>query len=482
MNDISFTEIRHIFKRSRSLFYMLTSTFFLLFVIGAFTWSNYRAEASIEIAQGTINTGSEYPATNNTPADLRINRLQQKVLSIDSLSDIIRLYHLYPDQQPHRSLVSLAKKMQQHVRISLIGNKLASPASTQKAAARQLSAIAFTISFDYHDPELAQQVTNALATQFLETDQEDQQTQSFQTAAFLESQLKTLETKLAAQEKEIATFRMKHGDSSQETLKFNKQTAATLATQIQSMESRIAEIRAKQEVLRTQLAATPPYSRTLTDDDMATTPALHLKALEREYQVLRAKYAAQHPDIIKLRRQIATLRPIASNDLNTIQEDADNPTYLSLVTQIRALEEQYNALLKQQKTLEKDQRNYQRSIKNSPLVEKEFAALSRNYSNMKAQYKNLKDEKLQADMNKDITQKQESDHLILASPAERPTQTTPSRLVFLAAGCLFSLALSLLCILSIALFKGRLMGKAHLIRLTGKEPLISVPSIDNKRG
>lgn len=533
MEALSFADYWAILKRRQKLFLTITSIVFALSFVFALNWSNYRAEATVEIAQPDIDTATTSPNEVTSIADLRISRLQQKVLSIGSLVDVIRKHNLYPNKQKKQTLAAIAKIMHKKIRISLIGSELANPASAQKASARQLSAIAFKLSFDYHNPILVQQATNTLVNHFLEEDSKDHKTQTEQTSSFLSNQIKILGKSLVDQEKQIAIFRIENGDTSTAAQTFNKQAAASNSMRLQNIENQITTNIGTQGTLRAQLATTNPYSRTMADGQILTTPSIQLKGLESEYATLTAKYSNTHPDVIKIKRQIAALKPLVKSsnnhamleakitdtqarlkasvrtngnqhpdirklnnrlisykeelaslpedsNNNLIKQDADNPIYLQTVLHLRTLQEQRKSLITQRSTLQKEQKKFSIAITNNPISKQKFSALSRDYENILARYREIKEKKLQADMNKEIAKDRTGDRLLLTNPPELPTKTQPGRILFILAGLVLSFGAGLLAVIISQLLSNSVIGPRHLAALTGIEALICIPHISTE--
>src|SRR5271155_3549558 len=129
--------------------------------------------------------------------------------------------------------------MRSKIKLNFISSAVSNPAAAQKESAEQLSAIAFTISFDYSNPQIAQQVTNELVTRFLDEDLKQRRIQTHETSEFLAAQIKDLEAMMADQEKKIADFRAQHGESGPSMMMFEQQGAANTAFSIQNLDSQI---------------------------------------------------------------------------------------------------------------------------------------------------------------------------------------------------------------------------------------------------
>lgn len=526
-----------VLKRHKLTFLSVSGVIFFASFIVALNWSNYRSFATIEVARSeiSVDTSSMSGGKDMTPeamADLEISRLRQKVLSVGSLGEIIAKYNLYPDARKQVPIAYIAKDMQKQVDVRLLSTSLANPASAQKATAVQLSAIAFTISFKYADPELAQKVVNELVSRFLDEDIREKRETAEKTSEFLQGQIEILSRSLSEQETKIAEYRAHNGDVRVDSLGFNQQAAVSVESRIFAIESDITATIGRIGALNAQLAQTEPYSRVLDQAGEAlTTPSIQLRALKSQYATMTAKYGPDHPDVVRLSRQIKALErqvhPVNIsarlkaniNDLtarlatlkstygvehpdyisakaelerlnkklqeeeegagSAIAKDADNPAYLQIVAQLESAKKQQAALENQQAELKRQQENFQKAIAANPESERTMAALARDYENMMVLYRDLKGRKLAADMAKTIEEGRIGRRLAVIDPPELPLGTSPSRLLILAAGFVFACMAGFGSVLALQLLSQSVVGPRHLESLVGTAPLVVVPRLRN---
>lgn len=538
MEELSLQDVLRILLRWKKRFII---TFVLLFVISltvALRWSNYRSTATVQIelssiANNIVNNPNE---TVVTLADQRINQIQQKVTSLESLTQIIKKFNLYPEISESVPIVALTNKMRSKINLVLISGTIANPAAAQKQTAEQLSAIGFTLSFDYNDPQLAQQVTDELVTRFLDEDLKIRHTQTKETSEFITTQISTIEKSIAEQEKEIANFRSKNGESGPAALMFNQQAAANVAMNIQSLEAQITSNEGVQGSLRTQLATVSPYSRIASDGQVFTTPELQLKALETQYANLTGQYGSNHPDVLKLRRQISALKTqtggsassnngelqsqiddvktnlaAAKNTLGethpdvlalqrqlknlkdtlaknpkknkidtSIKGDADNPAYIQLATQLMSAKEQYKSLVNQRDELLNQRSKYEKAVASNPSIEQELAQLSRDYENAQVRYRELKEKKMAADLNEQLELSRKGQRLVVTNPPEISGDTQPKRLFFILGGLMASILGGLASVIITEFLTQTVYGAKHVTSLVGVMPLATIPHILSK--
>jgi len=537
MEELTLIDYLTILKQRKSVFLTAFGIIFVISLIVTMSWSNYRSTATVEIEQPQVAPDMTTPMgmnPNNTPealADLRISKIQQTVLSPSSLVEIITKFDLYPDRRTHEPMASVADHMADKVKLTLISSVVANPAATQKVSVDQLSAIAFTLSFDYGDPQLAQKVTNEIVTRFLDEDLKDRRNEAQVTSDFIQEQIAQLEATMVEQEKKIAAFEDEHGISRPETLMFNQQAAANVALSLQNLDTQIATNEGTQGSLRAQLASVDPYSRVIADGQVMTTPAIQLKALQAQYTTLTAQYGPQHPDVLKVKRQIAALSAetgignkidtgplkaqitdietnlkaaeaskgpdhpdtVALRDqlaslkkqladagerkVSALHEDADNPAYIAITSELDSAETQHKTLLEQREKLQAQQEKYQEAVLANPGLQQQMAGLTRDYDNAQLRYRELKEKKMAADMDKQMIEDRKGQRLAIISPPQLPLKTHPRQLLLFLAGIMLSLMGGVGSVAVSQMVSQSLLGEHHLESLVGVAPLITIPHI-----
>lgn len=542
MTEINILEYALVLWRRRRLFFIVFSLVFLSSAIFALNWKNYKASASVEVAPPEISTDVvEISESGNNAvaamADLQISRLKQKVLSTNSLAEIITRLDLYPEQRKRVPIAYIAEGMRENIHLELLSTSLANPASAQKASALQLSAIAFTISFKYSNPYLAQQTVNALVSRFLDEDIKERRNMAKNTSEFLQSQMDVLSKSLAEQEEKIAIFRAENGNVRADSLAFNQQASIATSARMHSIQSEIMSNMGLLGTLRAQLTQTDPYIRISENGELLTTPSVQLKMLRSQYATLTAKYGSQHPDVVKVLRQIKAMeenldpasetaglrteiadieaklekmqdtyganhpdivslkrqkselnQQLASlekssagknggNSSASIKSDADNPAYLQILAQIEAAEKKQEALKIQKEEINKQQEEYSYAITENPEAERELALLARDYDNSTALYRELKARKLAADISETIEQGRIGQRLSVINAPELPLRTSPSRKIFILAGFVFAMMCAMGSVFLHQIISSRIMGPHHLESLVGVAPLVTIPRI-----
>ncbi|MDE1900878.1 MAG: hypothetical protein KGI37_04430 [Alphaproteobacteria bacterium] len=539
MEEIGLSDYLAILRRWKTLFIATTATLVILSSLFCLHWSNYRATAVVQVESPEIASNTALPLgmtpkdEEESEADRRINEIAEKVLSTSSLIDVITKFNLYPAARQNVPIAGLAAGMRKKIQIALIDSDISGAGSGAKSST-DMPAIAFTLSFDYKTPLIAQQVTDDLVTRFLDEDLKEKRAETESTSAFLATQIKALEQSMAEQEQKIADYEKKNGVTRPEDLAFNQQAAETLTLNLQNLDSQITQTEGAIGNLRAQLAGVDPYSRVIADGQVLTSPAVELKALQAQYDTLTAQYGPNYPDVVKTRHQIDALQAAVGghvapdiaqlqaqiNDLKTniaaaektygpnhpdvvslnrqlqhleddlarhkpspenngdgIVADADNPAYLQISLQVRAAENQLATLQAQRAQLAKQQAQYQKAVMQNPQAQEEMASLTRDYDNAQLRYRELKEKKMSADMELQMQQDRKGARLTLIDPPELPGSTHPRKIVLFIAGFMLSFMGGIASVAAAQIIRKPVVGAASLESVVGVAPLISIPHI-----
>jgi uncharacterized protein involved in exopolysaccharide biosynthesis len=153
----------------------------------------YRAEGKILVESPQIPTDLVEP-TVTAAATERIQVIQQRLMSRDNLAPIIDKFGLFPAERQYMSSTQLLDLMREKSHIELIDlDALIGRLSQAKGAA-----VAFTVSFDYEDPDLASKVANEFLTSILNQDVQARTNRASETTEFLAQEVKRLQGKLDA--------------------------------------------------------------------------------------------------------------------------------------------------------------------------------------------------------------------------------------------------------------------------------------------
>src|SRR5580700_5939297 len=253
--------------------------------------------------------------TPNVTDDLqaRLQSITQQILSRTRLLNIIKARNLYANKRGRLNEDELVKRMSKDIEIELV-----------RGENNQITA--FNIYYSAHDPQVAKEVTGELTNLFINENLELRQQQSEDTTKFLEQQLETARQNLAEQEEKVRVYKDQHLGELPSQLTSNVQILSGLQSQLQSEEDGLNADRQQSAYLQSMLEQSRTLQRTTKGGD--GTP-VGIPALDQELDKLRAQladlsshYTDRHPDVRKLKDQIAKTEKMREQALANLKAGA----------------------------------------------------------------------------------------------------------------------------------------------------------------
>jgi uncharacterized protein involved in exopolysaccharide biosynthesis len=163
----------------------------------------YLSEGKILVESQQIPADLVKP-TVTTGSKERIQVIEQRVMTRDNLLAILDKYQMFADQRDSLSRTELLDLMRQNTKIK--------PLELDQATGRTdgLTTIALTVGFTDRRPDVATKVANELITLFLNEDARNRTNRAMETTKFLAREVQRLEGDLAAIDAKIADFKRKY--------------------------------------------------------------------------------------------------------------------------------------------------------------------------------------------------------------------------------------------------------------------------------
>jgi succinoglycan biosynthesis transport protein ExoP len=435
---------------------MLVSFLFGWGILAGAAWmlpSRYRSETLIMVEQQKV---PEHYVVSNVASDLQ-NRLQsmsEQILSRTRLESIITSLNLYQKERVHTDLDSLIERMRGDINIELVRTP---------GAAQPLSA--FKVSFSARDPRVAQQVTSALTSLFIEENLRTREEQSEKTTAFLNDQLKDAGGRLAEDDRKLREFKSQYLGQLPEQLQSNLQILQGLQTRMQASTDDLN--RAQQQKLylqsllgqyKTAPTALPLAPRPEAAPAGPAQPAVAKLQPDEKLELMKAtladdlqKYTPEHPDVIRLKKEIAAAEAKQAEQ----QRSGADPTVAKqkpaividplaqLDSQLQATQLEIANRQAETKRIQAEIDQYQSRLNLTPMREQQLTGLTRDYEQQKANYDSLLAKKLQSETATDLEKRQEGEQFRMIDPPSLPQKPySPNRLALCLAGLVAGVALA----------------------------------------
>jgi len=406
----------------------------------------------------------------------RMNSMKAQILSRSRLEMIITKFNLYPQLRATSHLEDLVEKLKSSITVELIQPLMGS--ANQEPPG-------FNVSVTFDNPQLAQQVCQEITSMFMEQNATVRVTQSNKTTQFLTEQLEEAKAKLAEQDKKLAQFKAEHPVAMPEQEQTNLTILTGLNNQLDANTQAITHAQQDKSLNETLLSQQEAnWKASQVGQQNPETQDQELISLQEQLAALLAKYTPEHPDVIKLRAQIADLKrrmaetPEPKTPASSVQAGLREPPNLQqLRIKIKQDDFTITDLTKRQAKLQDQIRGVQGRLQASPVIEQQLKELTRNYQTASDIYNDLLKKRENSAMATDLEHEQEGETFkVLDAPSLPSSPSFPKKTIFVGGSLGAGLALSLGILYLLAL-NDKAMYSQRDVEVCLKLPVLtSVPS------
>ncbi|MGA8133306.1 MAG: hypothetical protein WCA48_04015, partial [Pseudomonas gingeri] len=300
--------------RYRGLFFAVAGILLAVTIAVGVLWPpTYQSSATILIEQQEIPQDLVRSAVTSF-ADQRVQIISQRVMTTQNLVTLIDRYKLYPDIRYSKPREELLKRMRDDIAMKMISADVIDPRSGVPTHAT----IAFSVSYQNESPDLALKVADELTTLYLNENLTSRSQRASQTSTFFSEEADRQQAKILELDRNLSEFKQKNEERLPELSQLNHQISDRTEQDLRDAENRIGAIDSQKVLLVAQLAQIAPSSTVMSDSGQRILSTQdRLKALKSQLAEYKARYAPEHPDIIKTQREVDGLEKEVTSDDNT---------------------------------------------------------------------------------------------------------------------------------------------------------------------
>jgi polysaccharide chain length determinant protein (PEP-CTERM system associated) len=342
-------------------------------------------------------------------AESMLNIISQQITSHAFLERIINDFNLMPKDKPDVFIEDVIEAVKQNVKIKVKRDRRGTDT--------------FSVSYKSTNPRRAMEITNALASNFIQANMIEREYQAADTNTFLEGELETVRKRLIEKEDELKEYRQRYMGELPEQLGSNLSVLQGLQNQLTAKEASLRDLKIRLAEVESQAAAS---SEGVTDPN-------DIGSLKRKLDDLLMRYTENHPDVTRLKNRIEELEKLPAD--GTTGQISNRPFSYKKTELLR----DKSALEFQIAQLQSQIRIYQLRVEETPKREQELISLRRDYDNVDNIYKSLLKRKLESEISISMERKQKGEKyrvIDLAQIPKRPIEPDLKRIfmVTLAAG------------------------------------------------
>ncbi|PYU23089.1 MAG: hypothetical protein DMG32_16855 [Acidobacteria bacterium] len=460
---------------------------FVAFGVAHIWPEQYRSEALILVEQQKV---PELYVTPNVVSDLqdRLQGMTQQIMSHTRLQQLIAQFGLYPTLRQRMTGDELVDKMRADIRIELV-----------QAPRRQDELTAFHIYFSYSSAQIAQQITNALTSLFIDENLQARGEQSVSTTSFLENQLEEARQDLAQQEQRLREYKIRFIGELPEQGPSMLQMLGSLQAQLDANTAAIERAEQQRIYLESMRSEYQAMQESLgsADGNVAASPVAvadtAIRDLRKQLTELEAKYTSRHPDVDKLKDQIAgweesrkqlEQKPDSGPPADVSPGTASPPQSVALAEvdgQLKVTKLGIENYQQEAKKLRARMDDLEHRLNLTPLREQQLAEVTRNYDNSRQNYQSLLQKKLQSTLATNLEKRQQGEQFRIIDPPNLPLKPSePNRLQIITIGWALGLGVGLGLTVLLAMIDETIHNERNLLEFVQAPVLVHVPVIRSR--
>ena len=449
----------------------------------------YRSTATILIEEQEVPPDL-VRSTVSSFADQRIQTIKHQVMSRSNLLRIIQQYGLYEGVRRRGTTEELLERMVDDIRIEVISAEVVDRRTLHPIKAT----IAFTLAYDGESPPLAQKVANDLTSLFLAENLKNRERHAQETTAFLKREATDLASHIERLEKKIADFKHRADGALPELIQLNMQLMNQVDRELTDVDQRINAEEERKSFLEAQLATIKPNTPIITAaGERLLDSGERLKAVRAQYASAASYLSPEHPDIIKMKKEIealeketgsppnaeelakrltdeqatmATLRERYGSDhpdvvragkiVSSLEKEIqkvsqlhapsptvkpENPAYIQIQAQLASSVSTLSALRTTRGELKSRTMLYAQRLEKTPAIEPEYLDLTRDRDNSSQKYQEIRSKLLEAQVSEGLEIQRKGERFSLIDPPDLPEKPEkPNRPALLFLGLVLSVA------------------------------------------
>jgi len=457
----------------------------------------------------------------------RLQIISQVVMNRRNMLKLIDTYDPYPEAQKKLTDGELVGLLRQDIRMNTI---------QAQTSGRGEATIAFTVSYENRNPRKAYAVTNELVSLYIEENLRMREEKTETTYDFLENQLDEMRSEVAELESQIAVFKEQNIKSLPELMQHNLGTFNRLEAEINTKRKHIQTLLDRKLYLQGQIASMEASgigsagqgalpveeelkllrSRYLAErsakaDNHPDVVKLkkQLEALEEEHGIqgsmreksreledaranlaaLKGKYSDKHPSVIKQQKELEILeqdfKEFSEQQTGLQQVDeakSSNPAMINMQVQMQQIDLEIAAERESLLDLQQKYEDYRQRIEQTPRVEQAFRMLQRDYQVAQQKYQETLSKLQAAKEARGLERSQAGEKLTIVDPPVMPSEPSkPNRPVIFFLGVVMAGSMGVGSGFLAEVLDKRVRSPEALTSLTKAPLLASIPKLETKK-
>jgi polysaccharide chain length determinant protein (PEP-CTERM system associated) len=425
-------------------------------------------------------------ATDSAPGELesRLHIIKQEILSRDRALELINRFHLYPALMQGSAVDDALNQMRSDVEVN--------PSGPEQVSGR-VKTVSFTLKYTGDSAKTASDVTNAIASFYVQQNESMRSQSAIGTLEFLKQQLAEAKGQLDRQDAAITQYTTKYTGQLPQQVGINLATIERLNTQLRlNGEQQLRLIEQREKLFE---GLQDPSSVTRAENPDAPPDMIErlkqIDKLKADLAGLQTRVTSKHPDVLRLQEQIAALereqdaaealleqRQQAAKALAAASQAASDDARAPRRRTIESIDAELGKLRSEETTLRATIGSFEQRLQGAPEREQEFSLVTRDRQVAKDLYDSMLKRFDEAQLSASLESDRQGERFRVLEPALPPEGPTgPNRMRLILLGILLALAAAVAIVLGSEQFDASFHGVDEVREFTSVPVLVSIPPI-----
>ena len=412
----------------------------------------------------------------------RLHVIKQETLSRERMRALVERFDLYPEMRKDGAIESALDRTRDDIQVELNGPEQVSG---------RTKTVAFRLNYTGRDRDTVADVTNAIAAFYVQQNDHIRSQEAAQTTQFLKAQLDEAKKALDKQEQGVQSYNARNIGQLPQQFELNLASLDRLNTQLRIIGER--QLRAIEQRGRLADDAFILESGGATGTTPEGDPSVdRLEKMRQDLKTLETQYTAQHPDVKRLRDEIARIEK-ANAEAPAAPRIAGAPTpdatavYSRLGRNrrqsIQALDTEITKLKEEEANIRTQIADVERRLESMPARQQEFSMVARDRQSAKDFYDSLLKRYEEAQIAESMETDRQGERFRILEAAVAPEgPSAPHRPYLLILGMLASIALAAGAVILAEQFDSTFHSLDELKAFTNVPVLATIPVISIGRG
>jgi polysaccharide biosynthesis transport protein len=410
----------------------------------------------------------------------RLHVIKQETLSRERLAALITRFDLYPELRHNGAIEAALDRTREDIAVEQTGPEQVSG---------RTKTVAFRLNYTGRDRATVADVTNAIAAFYVQQNDRIRSQEAAQTTQFLKQQLDEAKKGLDKEDQTIQSYNTRHVGQLPQQFELNLASLDRLNTQLRiNGERQLRAIEQRGRLTDDALILESGGTSASPDADRSVD---RLETLKRDLKQLETQFTTKHPDVQRLRDEIARIEKANAEAPPTRLAGAPSPDPAEVYSRlgrsrrqsIQSLDSEIAKLKEEETSMRSAIASVERRLESMPARQQEFTMVARDRQSAKDLYDSLLKRYEEAQIAESMETDRQGERFRILEAAVAPEgPSAPHRPYLLVLGVLAAIGLTAAAVIIAEQFDTTFHSLEDLRGFTAVPVLATIPLISLGRG